>query len=384
MISKQRLAILGVTGSIGRQTLEVVDMMPEVFSVTVMTAGSNWQELARQALKYKPKYVAIAEESCYEELKRALSGSGIECSAGAEAICELVSLSCVDTVVSAIVGYAGLHPTYNAIKHCKKIALANKETLVVAGELVMREAEREGVTILPVDSEHSAIYQCLVGEKSPIEKILLTASGGPFAGYTAEQLANVTVEDALRHPNWVMGRKITIDSATLMNKGLEVIEAAWLFNVDVSKIEVLVHPKSVVHSMVQFADGAVKAQLGTPDMKLPIQYALTYPERVTLSDRLNLVGESLCFSAPDRELFPCLDLAYSAFAAGGNTACVMNAANEVAVAAFLSGGLAFTSIPKIIESTMSRVSYSAVASLDSYALSDAEARVVAHEMIKKV
>lgn len=383
-MEKQKIAILGATGSIGKQTLEVVDNLSQYLSVEVMTGGSRWEELAELALKYNPSSVVIANKEHYGKLKEALDGSDIKVYAGDDAVEQIVECGEVDTVVSAIVGYAGLRPTVNAIKHKKKIALANKETLVVAGELVMGLAAKYGTPILPVDSEHSAIFQSIVGEYSQIDKILLTASGGPFVGYTREQLQGVTPEMALKHPNWVMGRKITIDSATLMNKGLEVIEAAWLFDVGCDRVEVLVHPKSIVHSMVQFVDGGIKAQLGTPDMKLPIQYALTFPERLPLGGkRLDMFEHVLEFKRPDREVFRCLDLAYEAYRRGGNTACVMNAANEVAVDKFLRREIGFLDIATIIERTMEQATYVVKATLDEYHLSDREAREIANKIIIK-
>lgn len=383
-MEKQRIAILGATGSIGKQTLEVVDNLSSFLSVEVMTGGSNWEELAALALKYNPSSVVIADKQHYTKLQEALSHSDIKVYAGSEAVEQIVECGEVDTVVSSIVGYAGLRPTVNAIKHKKKIALANKETLVVAGELVMKLAEEHNTPILPVDSEHSAIFQSLVGEYSQIDKLLLTASGGPFVGWSTQQLREVTPEMALKHPNWVMGRKITIDSATLMNKGLEVIEAAWLFGVDCDKVEVLIHPKSIVHSMVQFMDGGIKAQLGTPDMKLPIQYALTFPERLPLGGkRLDMFEHVLEFKRPDTEVFRCLNLAYEAFRAGGNTACVMNAANEVAVDKFLRREIRFTDIATLIEQTMKEASFVKKATLDDYHQSDKEAREIANKIILK-
>lgn len=383
-MEKQRIAILGATGSIGKQTLEVVDNLSSFLSVEVMTGGSNWEELAALALKYNPSSVVIADKQHYTKLQEALSHFDIKVYAGSEAVEQIVECGEVDTVVSSIVGYAGLRPTVNAIKHKKKIALANKETLVVAGELVMKLAEEHNTPILPVDSEHSAIFQSLVGEYSQIDKLLLTASGGPFVGWSTQQLREVTPEMALKHPNWVMGRKITIDSATLMNKGLEVIEAAWLFGVDCDKVEVLIHPKSIVHSMVQFMDGGIKAQLGTPDMKLPIQYALTFPERLPLGGkRLDMFEHVLEFKRPDTEVFRCLNLAYEAFRAGGNTACVMNAANEVAVDKFLRREIRFTDIATLIEQTMKEASFVKKATLDDYHQSDKEAREIANKIILK-
>lgn len=377
-MKKQRIAILGATGSIGKQTLEVVDNLSDSLSVEVMTCGSNWEEMVSLAKRYNPSSVVVADDKHYTKLKDALWETDIKVYSGADAVTQIVESSEIDTVVSSIVGYAGLHPTVNAIKHKKKIALANKETLVVAGELVMKLAQEHNTPILPVDSEHSAIFQSLVGEYAQIDKILLTASGGPFVGYTTEQLRDVTPEMALKHPNWVMGRKITIDSATLMNKGLEVIEAAWLFDVDPSNIDVLIHQKSIIHSMVQFTDGAIKAQLGTPDMKLPIQYALTFPERLALGgERLNMFDHVLDFKRPDTEVFRCLNLAYEAFRRGGNVPCTMNAANEVAVDRFLCREIRFTDIAEIIERTMNLVSFSKSATLDDYSLTDQEARKIA-------
>ncbi len=379
---KQQIAILGVTGSIGRQTLKVIDNLPEQFAVSAMSAGSDWKALAELAMRYKPNRVAIADEACYNTLKDALWGSGIEVAAGAKAIEELSVGEDVDSVLAAIVGYAGLAPTINAIRHGKKIALANKETLVVAGELVMNLAKEHGVDILPVDSEHSAILQSLVGEVSEIEKIILTASGGPFLGYSADKLSKVTVADALKHPKWVMGRKITIDSATLMNKGLEVIEAAWLFGLNAEQIDVMVHPQSIVHSMVQFVDGALKAQLGTPDMMIPIQYALTYPKRERIStERVDFFAQPLQFMKPDVELFPALRIAYDALRDGGNRAAVMNAANEIAVAAFLDGAVSFTQIADIVEGTLDLVSNIVNPTLEDYQESDRAARGVANSLI---
>ncbi len=382
---KQNIAILGVTGSIGSQALKVIDNLPDKFSVGAMSAGSDWESLATLALKYKPQRVAIADDRYYHNLNSALAGSGIEVLAGEKGIEELSITDDIDCVLAAIVGYAGLAPTINAIKHKKKIALANKETLVVAGDLVTECAKANGVDIIPVDSEHSAIFQSLVGEVSPIEKIILTASGGPFLGYNAEQLKQVTVADALKHPKWVMGQKITIDSATLMNKGLEVIEAAWLFGLTADEIEVAIHPQSIVHSMVQFEDGAVKAQLGTPDMMIPIQYALTYPNRMKIDgERVNFIGKSLDFKAPDYKLFRCLEIAYNALRNGGNTPCVMNGANEVAVSAFLNGDITFTQIPEVIEGAISKVDFIKSPTLEDYIESNFEARRYTEEIIKKI
>ncbi len=383
-MGRQQLAILGVTGSIGRQALKVVDNLPELFSVDAMSAGSDWETLAMLAKQYKPSRVAIADVKSYADLKNALSGYDIEVTAGGKAIEELPTGENIDCVLAAIVGYAGLSPTLNAICHGKKIALANKETLVVAGEIVMEKAKEHGVDIIPVDSEHSAIFQSLCGEVSSIDKIILTASGGPFLGFDSKQLNKVTVEDALKHPKWVMGRKITIDSATLMNKGLEVIEAAWLFNLKPEQIEVMVHPQSIVHSMVQFADGAIKAQLGTPDMMIPIQYALTYPKRESIiGERVNFMNKSLQFIQPDTNLFPCLRIAYDALKNRGNMPCVMNGANEEAVGAFLRGDISFIKIPDLIEKTIERVSYVKHPTMADYMQSDSEARRIINELIKK-
>ncbi len=355
MTRKKGIAILGSTGSIGTQALDVIEAYPEYFSLEVITAGKNAELLIEQAKKYQPNTVVITEESLYQQVKDALWQESIHVYSGSESLCQVVESAEVDTVLTALVGYAGLKPTLRAIEAGKTIALANKETLVVAGELVTRLAREKGVNIYPVDSEHSAIFQCLVGEfHNPIEKIYLTASGGPFRGWSLEQLQTVKREQALKHPNWSMGAKITIDSATLMNKGLEVIEAKWLFNLRPDQIDVVVHPQSIVHSIVQFEDGSMKAQMGLPDMKLPIQFALTYPDRFTTSfprfDFLNY--PSLTFEQPDRMVFKNLDLAYEAMNLGGTAACALNAANEVVVEAFLNEQIPFLSIADINEETM--------------------------------
>ena len=355
MTRKKGIAILGSTGSIGTQALDVIEAYPEYFSLEVITAGKNAELLIEQAIKYQPNTVVITEESLYQQVKDALWQEAIHVYSGSESLCQVVESTEVDTVLTALVGYAGLKPTLRAIEAGKTIALANKETLVVAGELVTRLAREKGVNIYPVDSEHSAIFQCLVGEfHNPIEKIYLTASGGPFRGWSLEQLQTVKREQALKHPNWSMGAKITIDSATLMNKGLEVIEAKWLFNLRPDQIDVIVHPQSIVHSIVQFEDGSMKAQMGLPDMKLPIQFALTYPDRFTTSfprfDFLNY--PSLTFEQPDRMVFKNLDLAYEAMNLGGTAACALNAANEVVVEAFLNEQIPFLSIADINEETM--------------------------------
>lgn len=382
----QKLAILGSTGSIGKQTLDIVDSYPDRFEVDTLTACDNWQELVVQAIKYDANTVVIANQAHYGKVKEALSGTYTKVFAGKEALVAAAASTEVDTVVSALVGFAGLMPTLSAIKNSKKIALANKETLVVAGETVIRLSKEHNAPIVPVDSEHSAIFQCLSGEYSNIEKIILTASGGPFRGYSKEQLEHVTPEQALAHPNWVMGNKITIDSATLMNKGFEMIEAKWLFDVKPSQIEVTIHPGSVVHSMVQFTDGAIKAQLGCADMRLPIQYALTFPERIAMQgERLDFSkGLNLSFSPPDTDTFLCLSLAYEALRRGGNSACVMNAANEIAVSAFLSGGIALTHIPTIISSCMEKIDFVSLPTIDDYLLTDNLAREYAKHIIKNI
>ena len=350
MQEKKGIAILGSTGSIGTQALEVLAAYPEYFDLQVLTAGKNADLLIEQALKFQPNTVVITDESQYQKVKDALWAADIHVYAGQEALCQVVESNEVHTVLTALVGYAGLKPTIHAIEAGKTIALANKETLVVAGELITQLAKEKGVNIYPVDSEHSAIFQCLVGEfHNPIEKIYLTASGGPFRGYSLEQLKSVTLEQALKHPNWSMGAKITIDSASLMNKGLEVIEAKWLFGLEPEQIDVIVHPQSIVHSLVQFEDGSLKAQMGLPDMKLPIQFALTYPSRFrTDFPRFNFMDyPQLTFEQPDRSVFKNLDLAYQAMAAKGTAACVLNAANEEAVAAFLAKRISFLEIGQL-------------------------------------
>jgi len=357
---KKKVAILGSTGSIGTQTLEVIAAHQEHFEVEILTAHNNVELLAQQAIRFQPNAVVIGNKELYSRLKEALARYPIKVFAGDEAIAQAVSLPSVDMAVIAMVGFSGLLPTVKAIEAGKHIALANKETLVVAGEWIIKLAMQHQVALLPVDSEHSAIFQCLQGEQyHSIEKIILTASGGPFRAKTAEELAHVTKDEALRHPSWNMGAKITIDSATLMNKGLEVIEAHWLFGVSADRIEVLVHPQSVIHSMVQFTDGSVKAQLGVPDMKMPILYALSYPCRLD-SDFFRLdfsKYSSLTFEKPDVQRFPSLDLAYQALRDGGNRPCVMNAANEAAVEAFLNGHITYTDIPRWIEQAMRQITY---------------------------
>jgi len=357
---KKKIVILGSTGSIGSQSLEVISKNAGNFELSAIVAGSNVSLLVEQALKYNPEHAVIYNTAGYKKLSEALAGTGIKIMAGPDAIKEVVSLPDVDLVMAAMVGFAGLEPVIAAVKAGNDIALANKETLVVAGELITSLAKKHKVRIIPVDSEHSAIFQCLMGEDhTSVEKLILTASGGPFRGMKTDQLEKVTVRDALRHPNWCMGKKVTIDSATLMNKGLEVIEARWLFDIPPSDIEVIVHPQSVIHSLVQFHDGSIKAQLGVPDMRLPIQYALSYPKRLNTS-YLNFsfrLYPNLTFEQPDISVFRSLSLAYQAMKKGGNMPCVMNAANEVAVEAFLKEKIRFTSIPDIIETAMSRMAY---------------------------
>lgn len=380
----KHLAILGSTGSIGTQALEVVDAHPDEFVVEVLAAGNNAELLIEQALKYRPNVVVIHDVKKLAHVKDVLLDEGIKVYGGEEALCDVVQMDSLDMVLAAIVGYAGLKSTLAAIKAGKQIALANKETLVVAGDLVTKTARRQGVNLYPVDSEHSAIFQCLSGEfQNPIEKIYLTASGGPFRGKTREQLASVTKAQALKHPNWNMGPKISVDSATMMNKGLEVIEAKWLFSLKPEQIEVVVHPQSVIHSIVQFTDGSMKAQMGLPDMKLPIQYAMTYPNRVS-SDfpRFDFMkNPTLTFEKPDTETFSCLELAYAAMNKGGNSPCVMNAANEVAVEAFLAGKLGFLEIANVIEKTMAKASFVKNPGYEDFVLSDEQAREIAAKFI---
>lgn len=381
---KKQIAILGSTGSIGTQALQVIDEHPDLFEAYCLTANNKVKELAEQARRYNPAAVVIANEDKYEELKSLLADlPDIKVYAGKQAIDEIVEAGPIDMVLTAMVGFAGLNPTIHAIKAHKKICLANKETLVVAGELICELAQKYHAPIIPVDSEHSAIFQSLAGEgDNEIEKILLTASGGPFRNFTKEQLATVTKADALKHPTWSMGAKITIDSATMMNKGFEVIEAKWLFGVPADKIQVLIHPQSIVHSAVQFADGAVKAQLGVPDMRLPIQYALTYPDRIHLNeDRLDLFKQPLEFFEPDLDKFRCLALAFEAIKKGGNMPCIVNAANEIVNRRFLEDKCGFTQMSDIIEKTMSRVSFSSAPDYDTYVSTDAEARRVATELL---
>lgn len=384
MQEKKGIAILGSTGSIGTQALEVIAAYPDKFDLQVITAGKNAELLIEQALKFEPNVVVISDESQFEKVKEALAEMPIHVYAGEEALCQVVEGDDVDIVLTALVGYAGLKPTLRAIWAKKNIALANKETLVVAGELVTEEARKNGVNIYPVDSEHSAIFQCLVGEfHNKIEKIYLTASGGPFRGFDLEQLKNVTKAQALKHPNWEMGAKITIDSASLMNKGLEVIEAKWLFNLTPDQIDVIVHPQSIVHSLVQFQDGSMKAQMGLPDMKLPIQFALTYPDRwLTDFPRFNFMDyPSLTFEQPNRKLFKNLDLAFKAMEMGGTAACALNAANEVAVDAFLKEKIQFLDIANINEEVMLSVEVIQKPTLEDYVKIDGLARLKANELV---
>lgn len=382
----KQIAILGSTGSIGTQTLDVVRQHPEAFSVYALSAHRSIDLLIKQALEFNPAVVCIADETYYRPLCDALSDLPIRVLAGEKALAEMVTMPAIDVVVAAMVGYAGLRPTIEAIKAKKTIALANKETLVVAGEIIDRLAKRYKVDILPVDSEHSAIFQSLVGEDmTSVEKLLLTASGGPFRNFTLEQMQYVTAAEALRHPNWEMGAKITIDSASMMNKGFEVIEARWLFDIPVDKIQVLVHPQSVVHSAVQFVDGSVKAQLGTPDMRMPIQYALTYPER-WMSDvaRLDLFAtQSLTFEEPDLKRFPNLALAYEAMNKGGNMPCVLNAANEVVNLAFREGKCGFMQMSQVIAQTMEKTMFITEPTYEDYVQTDKEARKIALELLKR-
>ena len=379
----KRIAILGSTGSIGRQTLDIVREHPDQYEAFALTALSSAELLIAQAREFRPEVVVIADESHYDTVSQALADLPIKVFAGAESICDVVRMSHVDIVVTAMVGFSGLRPTIAAIEAGKTIALANKETLVVAGEIITQLAVKHRVSILPVDSEHSAIFQCLVGEDgNDIERLLLTASGGPFRTFTPEQLEQVTAAQALCHPNWEMGAKITIDSATMMNKGFEMIEAKWLFAIEPSAIEVVVHPESIVHSAVQFADGSVKAQLGVPDMRLPIQYALSFPQRLSLSgERLDLFAlRSLTFERPDFERFDCLAIAYEAAAQGGDRPCVVNAANEVANLAFRQGKIGLLDIPRTIRRTLDALPHLAHPTLDDIFAIDLEARRIAQSL----
>ena len=382
---KRHVAILGSTGSIGTQALDVIGQHPDLFEVELLTAYNNSRLLIEQARKFNPAAVVICNEELYDEVFAALDPLDIHVFAGIDSVCELVKAPQTDIVLTAMVGFSGLRPTIAAIRAGKAIALANKETLVAAGALIMPMARHFGAPILPVDSEHSAIFQCLQGEHARLEKILLTGSGGPFLHSSREAIAAATREEALNHPRWKMGAKVTIDSASLMNKGLELIEARWLFDVEPEDIEVVIHPQSIIHSMVQFSDGCVMAQLSQPDMRLPIQYALSYPRRIDLNTRRLDFAElgSLTFEKPDLERFPCLGLAYEALARGGNATCIMNGANEVAVAAFLEGRIRFAEIPEIISATMTRCGFVAEPDLEQIFSTDFEAKHLAAEMVER-
>ena len=381
-MKKKQIAILGSTGSIGTQALQVIEEHPDLYEAYVLTANNQVELLAQQARKFMPASVVIANESKYLQLKEMLADLPIQVYAGSDALCEIVEAKPIDVVLASMVGYAGLRPTMNAIRAGKAIALANKETMVVAGELINVLAQQYKTPILPVDSEHSAIFQCLEPNNA-LEKVILTASGGPFRKFTMEQLQHVTKEQALKHPNWDMGTKITIDSATMMNKGFEVIEAKWLFGLRPEQIEVVVHPQSVIHSMVQYEDGAVKAQLGMPDMRLPIQYAFSYPQRIKASfERLDFsTMKELTFEQPDTNRFCCLALAYEALNRGGNMACIVNAANEVVVSAFLRDRISFLRMSEVIEQCMGKVSFIQTPTYEDYVATDVEARRVAESLI---
>jgi len=384
---KKNIAILGSTGSVGTQTLEVIRGNTDIFSVFMLTANSNADLLIIQALEFTPEYIIICDETKYQQVKEALSKTSVKVLAGIDAIIDTVTHPDIHVVLTAMVGFAGLEPTMAAIKAGKDIALANKETLVVAGELVTGLAKKHKVKILPVDSEHSAIFQCLVGEEgNPVEKIILTASGGPFRGRSLDFLAGVAREDALKHPNWVMGAKITIDCATLMNKGLEVIEAKWLFDLDADQIDVIVHPQSIIHSLVQFEDGSIKAQMGVPDMKLPIQYALSYPARLKNNfKRFDFINyPELTFEKPDIDTFRNLGMAFEALKQGGNMPCIINAANEMAVAGFLNKSLGFLDMSRVIEQCMQQIAYMASPVLADYLNTDKETRIFAQNLIQQM
>ena len=382
-MKKREIAILGSTGSIGTQALDVVAHHPDMFEIDLLTANNNAQLLIEQALKFKPNNVVICNKELYNTVNDALAKEDIKVFAGMESVNALVQSSNVDMVLASMVGFSGLEPTLNAIKAGKAIALANKETLVAAGSIVTRLAREYNSPIIPVDSEHSAIFQCLQGEHTQIEKLILTASGGPFRTWNREDIAKATREQALNHPNWDMGAKVTIDSASMMNKGLEMIEASWLFNVSADDIEIVVHPQSIVHSMVQFTDGCLKAQLGAPDMRVPIQYALSYPQRVDLDTRRISFPElaHLDFYAPDSSRFPAIDLAYHAHRIGGNMACIMNGANEIAVDAFLKGKILFHRITEIIEKTMEKATFVPLPDIDDIYSSNAQAKEIANSLI---
>lgn len=380
---KRHIAILGSTGSIGTQTLDIIRANPEDFEVYAITAGRNAELLIQQAIEFAPRYAVIADESQYSTVAEALSGSSTQVLSGAKAIEEVVTHEVVDLVITAMVGYSGLRPTLAAVRHGKTIGLANKETLVVAGELIMPLARQHGARIIPVDSEHSAIYQCLIGEEERFERLILTASGGPFRTYAREDLEHVRVDQALKHPNWVMGAKVTIDSASLMNKGFEMMEAKWLFDCDPGEIDVLVHPQSIIHSMVQFRDGVVKAQLGIPDMRLPISYALGLTRRIPNDyPRYDFLSQGFTFELPDTERFPNLALAYRAVELAGNAPCVLNAANEVAVAAFLCEQISFTDMSRLIAQMLDGRVHVGEIDLDILEQTDAEVRRLSWEWVK--
>ena len=373
----RRIAVLGSTGSMGTQALEVIALHPELLQLEIIAANSSADILIQQAKQYHPNIVVVVQEEAYRKVKEALAEEDVKVFCGEESLCDVCEMDCVDIVLSCIVGIAGLKPAFRTVSCGTPLAIANKETLVVAGELIMRTAKERNAPVIPVDSEHSAIFQCLTGEHfNPVEKLIITASGGAFRGFTPEQLEMVTLKDALKHPNWSMGPKVTIDSASLMNKGLEVIEAKWLFGMPLEKIDVLVHPQSVIHSMVQFEDGSVKAQLGVPDMRLPIQYALTYPLRLPLPyPRLDFNKYSnLTFETPDRKMFPCLDMAYKASSQGGGMPCVMNAANEAAVKMFMQEKIKFTDIPRIIEHALATAPSVKPQTIEEYIALDAETK----------
>lgn len=376
---------MGSTGSIGTQTLDVISEYPDRLYPSLLTANRNVDLLIEQALKFKPRRVVIAQSDCYTKLRDTLAGEPIEVMCGQQAIADAAAADGVDIVVTAMVGYSGLAPTISAIKAGKTIALANKETLVVAGELITRLVKQYGSRLVPVDSEHSAIFQCLVGEDpESVDKLILTASGGPFRTRPKEELYGVTRADALNHPNWSMGAKVTIDSASMMNKGFEMIEARWLFGIPSERIEIVVHPQSIVHSMVAYSDGSVKAQLGLPDMRLPIRYALNYPERLPSACRKMSVADyaNLTFEAPDREKFPLLDMAFDAIHRGGNVPCALNAANEIAVAAFLADRIGFMQMPEVVAEAVARNRFIASPTYDDYVATNAEIRKIAEELIK--
>ena len=382
-MNKRHIAILGSTGSIGTQALDVISQHPDMFDVDLLTANNNAQLLIEQARKFKPNNVVICNKDLYSTVNEALAGEDIKVFAGMKSVNSLVQSSTTDIVLASMVGFSGLEPTLNAIRAGKVIALANKETLVAAGSIVTRLAREYDSPIIPVDSEHSAIFQCLQGEHTQIEKLILTASGGPFRTWSREDIAKATREQALNHPNWDMGAKVTIDSASMMNKGLEMIEASWLFNVNPDDIEIIVHPQSIVHSMVQFTDGCLKAQLGAPDMRVPIQYALSYPERVSLDTRRLSFAElaHLDFYAPDSTRFPAIELAYAAHRMKGNMACIMNGANEIAVDAFLKGKVLFHRIPEIIEKTMEKATFVPLPDIDDIYQSHEQAKEIATSLI---